>query len=227
MKKFIFSFAVILFLTACGSSPLEKAEALIKEDLPKNLIKPDSYDPIETEIDSAFAPLDDPMLYSEMEKIVEISKQTEEIQYQMSMIKSMIKSERSTMSIHSDNLMSAYSRNAYNEARSNLKEYEAKQDYYLKSLKAVALQSKEIIEKINKMLKSEPVFIGYRATHRYRMSTNDDKTVISEDCYILDKDVKEVLLAIPLEEYNSVVNSAEMIRQQSDIAIQALQVLEE
>ena len=57
-------FAVIV--VACGQSQEQKAETLIKENLKKSLYKPESYKPVETKVDSAFAPYDDPAFFEEL-----------------------------------------------------------------------------------------------------------------------------------------------------------------
>ena len=50
----------MVMLSSCGKSPQDKATAYVEKDMPKSLVKPDSYDPIETKVDSAFAPFDSP-----------------------------------------------------------------------------------------------------------------------------------------------------------------------
>lgn len=60
MKKFFYLALVAIVVVACGQSQEQKAESLIKEELKKSLYKPETYKPIETKVDSAFAPYDDP-----------------------------------------------------------------------------------------------------------------------------------------------------------------------
>ena len=223
MKKLIFSFVVGLLLTACGGSPLDKAEALIKKELPNNLIKPESYDPIETRIDSAFTPLDDPMLYSEIEKFAKLAGQADKIRFELEMLQNDMKMAKSKMAIHSDNIRSAYSRNEFNEAKSTFREGEKKEEYYIKSMKAIAEQCRGMLKKLDKMMNAKHEFIGYRATHKYRSANNDGNVIISEECYILDKNMKEILFNMPLEEYKSIQDSADMLRDQLGLALQTLE----
>ena len=71
MKKFlIFSLAVICMIS-CSQSPDNKAKLLIRESVEKALVHPESYKPLETVIDSAYAPFDDPAFYK---KTLEICK---------------------------------------------------------------------------------------------------------------------------------------------------------
>lgn len=60
MRRILFLSACTLLLAACSQSPKEKAEALIKENLQSTLYYPDTYAPSSTQLDSAFAPYDDP-----------------------------------------------------------------------------------------------------------------------------------------------------------------------
>jgi hypothetical protein len=71
MKKNLVFIAVLFALISCSQSPQEKANALIEIDLKKSLFHPESYDPAETIIDSAFTPFDDPYFY---EKTVNLCK---------------------------------------------------------------------------------------------------------------------------------------------------------
>lgn len=63
MKKFFYFAFSTLVLVACSQSQEQKAEVLIKESLKKSLYKPETYKPVETKVDSAFAPYDDPAFF--------------------------------------------------------------------------------------------------------------------------------------------------------------------
>ena len=69
MKKFIYLSFLTLVLVACSQSQEKKAEALIKESLKKSLYKPETYKPVETKVDSAFAPYDDPAFFEELAEL--------------------------------------------------------------------------------------------------------------------------------------------------------------
>ena len=60
MKKVLYLILVLIVLAACSQSPEQKAEVLIKDSLKKSLYKPDTYKPVDTKVDSAFTPYDDP-----------------------------------------------------------------------------------------------------------------------------------------------------------------------
>ena len=59
MKKIFYLALVAIVMVACGQSQEQKAEYLIKESLKKSLYKPETYKPVETKVDSAFAPCHD------------------------------------------------------------------------------------------------------------------------------------------------------------------------
>jgi hypothetical protein len=58
-------------MISCSQSQKDKVNALIQESVRKSLAYPESYKPLETVVDSAFAPFDDPVFY---EKTLEICK---------------------------------------------------------------------------------------------------------------------------------------------------------
>ena len=76
MKKlvlfgFILIGLVMVYMMTSSQSPDDKAKTLIGESIEKALVHPKSYKPLETIVDSAFAPFDDPAFY---EKTLEICK---------------------------------------------------------------------------------------------------------------------------------------------------------
>lgn len=71
MKKILLFSLAVICLMSCSQSPDNKAKLLIRESVEKALVHPESYKPLETVVDSAFAPFDDPAFY---EKTLEICK---------------------------------------------------------------------------------------------------------------------------------------------------------
>lgn len=63
MRKVMISCAVLMFFASCSQSPEDKANVLIKESMKKTLYHAETYDPVETVVDSAFTPFDDPAFY--------------------------------------------------------------------------------------------------------------------------------------------------------------------
>lgn len=71
MKHVVLIVLAILSVMSCSQSSDDKAKALISESIEKALVHPESYKSLETVVDSAFAPFDDPAFF---EKTLEICK---------------------------------------------------------------------------------------------------------------------------------------------------------
>lgn len=71
MKKIMVFILAIMTIMSCSQSQEDKVNALIQKSVKKSLSNPESYLPIETVVDSAFAPFDNPSFY---EKTLEICK---------------------------------------------------------------------------------------------------------------------------------------------------------
>ena len=108
MKNIIYLALVAIVMVSCGQSQEKKAESLIKESLIKSLYKPETYKPVETIVDSAFAPYDDPAFFEELAKLGKMNSEYEELE-------SKAKHAKSSMAIWSGPYMSAYGRNEYQE----------------------------------------------------------------------------------------------------------------
>lgn len=79
MKKIFYLALVAIVIVACKQSQEQKAEYLIKESLKKSLYKPETYKPVETKVDSAFAPYDDPAFFEELAELGEMNSEYEEL----------------------------------------------------------------------------------------------------------------------------------------------------
>ena len=94
MKQIIYVLVAVFMLTACSQSKEKKAEALIKKEMKKSLYKPETYVPVETKVDSAFAPMDSP-------EVFEMLFQLQESSQEISGLNSKLKSAMLSMSINS------------------------------------------------------------------------------------------------------------------------------
>ena len=61
----------VISILSCGQSSQNEVNALIQKDVEKTLSHPESYEALQTVVDSAFAPFDDPAFF---EKTLEICK---------------------------------------------------------------------------------------------------------------------------------------------------------
>lgn len=126
MKKILFLATVVLVMTGCKSRE-EKAAKLIKQEMFKTLYDFESYEPIETKIDSAFTSIYTDtlaLMYANEVKIKFDELEKEEAEYE---------SAKSAMEIWSDSY-SSLGVYKYNEAKRKVNNY---------------------IEKINKTLKKK------------------------------------------------------------------------
>ena len=200
MKKILLLFSIALIFCSCSKSPEDKANGLIKAELRKSLYKPDSYKPIETKLDSAFTPYDNPVLFEKMKELVEMGVELDGLDRDL-------KHAKSSMSIWSGPYMSSFGRNEYNEAK---EEYE-KVNTKIEKLKE---KGRKKYEEVITLLNEKPKFIGYLATHNYRADNNLGNTLIGNSVFLIDKDFKEVLFTCEVEEYNQLREAIKQLQEQ-------------
>ncbi len=146
MKKILLLFSIALIFCSCSKSPEDKANELIKAELRKSLYKPDSYKPIETKLDSAFTPYDNPALFEKMEELVGMGDELNDLNRNL-------KRAKSSMSIRNSPYISSFSRNEYNEAK---EEYE-NANSRIEKLKE---KGQKKFEEVVSLLVKQPQFIG-------------------------------------------------------------------
>lgn len=188
MKRLIYLAIVAIALAACTSKE-QKAEKLIKDVIIPNLYKPDTYKPVKTVVSEAYLPYDDPDLWQDVKKLKDMAWEVEYSEFQ-------IKSAKSSMANWSDS-HSAYGKNQYNEAKEKYNKESAK-------LEELKTKGRKLYEKVESKLQSEPEFIGYKAIHNLRADDNDGNTLIVNVVAILDKDMKQIIGGLELEDYNEI-----------------------
>lgn len=178
MKKNVFLGLAALAFVACSVSPEKKAASIVEKAVKASLYHPNSYDPIETVVDSAFAPMDDPDFFEKTLKLYEIGIEMEDCDSEM-------KHAKSSMAIWS-NPYDAFSRNEYNEAKEEYENYVAKMETLQKKGEKLGEELKGIAEQGRS-------FIGWKVTHSYRAQNNAGQTLIGETVFILDPDMTQIL----------------------------------
>lgn len=193
MKKIIlFSMAMIMFCTqSCQKSPEAKAESLIENTLKKNLYHPESYEAVETQLDSAFTPLDDPRFYEKTLKLAIYDQEAVKLDKDL-------KEAKSSMAIFSDRY-SEYSRNEYQEAK---EKYEKKQA----ELETIKDKAEKLIDEIRAETQKSPSFIGFKAKHKYRANNNAGNTMFGMQLFLFDKEISSIITSYDMdaEEYQLV-----------------------
>ena len=200
MKKFFYLAFLTLVLVACSQSQEQKAEVLIKESLKKSLYKPETYKPVETKVDSAFAPYDDPAFFKELVELGKMNSEYEELEEKA-------KRAKSSMAIWSGPYQTAFGRNEYQEAK---EEYD-EANVQIEKLKT---KGKKQYEKVVSMLQSERKFIGYKALHNYRADNNAGSTLIGNTFFFIDENFTEVRYSMEEEEYEQVQNAISQFKEQ-------------
>jgi len=184
MKNTSLFIVLAMLLLACSSSPTDKATALIKEDMPKNLIKADSYDPVDTKVDSAFAPYDSPTFYTQVMEYLKLESE-------MDACERKTRYAKSSMAIYSSPY-DASSRNEYQE-------YKAEYEACMEQQKSLEEKIREKVEYIKNAIQEKPKFIGFKAYHRFRSDNNAGQTLLGGALYILNEDITQILALYDVE----------------------------
>lgn len=192
MKRVLLGTMLITLIASCSKSPEEKANALIRDDIMKALYHPETYDPVETQVDSAFTPFDDPVFYDKTIQLCQLGLTIDECDRNM-------KQAQTSMSMWSGPYQSALSRNEYQEAKD-------KYDEYSRNKKSAEIEARELAEELKSMLDKEHKFIGFKAQHRYRANNNAGQTVFGEIKYLFDKDLNKIVESYDMknDEYKAV-----------------------
>lgn len=184
MKKVIWFILAAVCLCACSESMEEKANKLIKKELNKVIVNIDTYEPIETVIDSAFAPL----MTAESFNIISV------LPAQLSAFSDLeneVNKLKSLMSIY-ERPYSAYEREQY-------RQYKEQYENASKRLEDFESKMHSIIQTIKDNNEAEQVFNGYRVEHQYRYTTKDGNKTIGKQIFLVNKDISAVEAKLDLE----------------------------
>lgn len=190
----------MVMLSSCGKSPQDKATAYVEKDMPKSLFKPDSYDPIETKVDSAFAPFDSPDFYKQAMELINLNVELQDNEEK-------IKDAKLSMSLYV-NPYSSYDRDEFFEKKKEYEERMGKQE-------AMKEQFNQKLEKIKKEAQEKPEFIGFKAFHRYRANNNNGQTLIGTALYVFDQEIKQPLMVYDMEseDFNTYVEFVKQLKE--------------
>lgn len=193
-KSFLFIVGILAF-ASCVHSPEEKANALIEESLKKSLYHPETYDPAETLVDSAFTPFDDPVFYEKALDLCKLGLDIDEYDRK-------VKDEKSDMAFYKDMLQIMYS----NRDKENYDQAKENYNRYLSEKEEAERKVKDLVEEIKVELEKEQEFIGFKARHRYRVQNNGGQIVFGEAKFLFDKDITQIVSAYDMDtdEYKAV-----------------------
>lgn len=193
MKKILFILLPAFLLVSCKSRE-EKVAELIKQEMFKTLYDFESYEPVETKIDSAFTSI---YTDSVIKSYAYIARSfLDDVQEGLDKVKD----AQRTAEIWRDSY-SSYGRIKYeeacNEMRNHLDEVKSKMSIvnsYTDSIRNASVGFK-------------PEFCGWRVKHRFRCKTKGGNFDLGDYVYIVDKKVTKIIYKEdPDDEYTKKVN---------------------
>lgn len=200
-KKLFLCLISALVICGCGKNIEEQAQEAVKNELHKNLYYFDSYEPLETTVDSAFnTPENNPDVRELMKIVSEQGNQAKEFASELE------DAERSIASLSDARELGASFAYDYNEAVKNKVYVETKIKRNLKEAWGDMLKLSEYFAQTNNN------FIGWRVTHTYRAKTRGGDPSIGREVYIFSKDFKNLLLNLEYNEYVSLVNAIQKMK---------------
>lgn len=184
MKKLVLALVSLPLLFCCSSSKEEKAAEIAKSEMIKILYNVDSYEPIETQVDSAYT-----SIYTDFEVVraahdlIELNadKKKEHLQRQYNYAKS-------SAAIWSDSRgWSSYAKEEYRQAKEEM-------DDYAKQLKELDEEVKTKMNEIRDYAKAviEHQFCGWNIYHRFRCANGLGIQQISDILIIVDENMENV-----------------------------------
>lgn len=203
MKKFFFITLCVLAV-ACTKTPEQKAEALIKDAILKSLVFPDTYQAVETSLDSAFTPSHDPEVINTVLDICKKGMEMDKLDKEM-------KRAKSSMAIWSGSYMSAYDKEQYRQAKEGYNAAKSRYD-------ALMEKARKSAEALKEMLVKDQKFEGFYAHHRYRARNNADNTILSGKYFLFDKDISKIIAQWEEEEIDAY---NEFMEQVAEAALEA------
>ena len=172
MKHVVLMGLAILSVISCSQPSEDKVNTLIRESVRKSLSHPESYMAIETVVDSAFAPFDDPVFY---ERTLEISKMTLENLEYVRKAREAVRYMKTKEYVH----MTDSDRAQYRRFKDISYFYNGKVD-------SLSARIQEKGRKLIEMMGTDYRFIGFKVMHVYSAQDDGDNTAIRKRIFIVD-----------------------------------------
>jgi len=202
IKKLFLCLISALVLCGCGKNIEEQAQEAVKNELHKTLYYFDSYEPLETKVDSAFnTPENNPDVNEFMRSVWEQMDQVKEFAAELE------NAERTIASLSDARKLGGSFAYDYNEAVKDKVYVETKIKDNLKVVYENALKFSKFISQ------ADSSFIGWRVMHTYRAKTRGGDPSIGREVYIFSKDFKKVLLNLKYDEYISLVDQIQRMNE--------------
>lgn len=202
IKKLFLCLISALVLCGCRKNIEEQAQEAVKNELHKTLYYFDSYEPLETKVDSAFnTPENNPDVNEFMRSVWEQMDQVKEFATELE------NAERTIASLSDARKLGGSFAYDYNEAVKDKVYVETKIKDNLKVVYENALKFSKFISQ------ADSSFIGWRVMHTYRAKTRGGDPSIGREVYIFSKDFKKVLLNLKYDEYISLVDQIQRMNE--------------
>lgn len=201
MKKGFLMLCSVVLLFSCQSTLEERAQEAVKAELYKNLYDFDSYEPLETKVDSAFN------ISVHNSDFMTLMAHSEVFSERLKALKRIF--EAAERDIASWSSLRSYGGTAayeYNKA----KKERAKTFQEIKKLEKEFFQW---VIQIKRTLKESDgsSFIGWKVIHKYRVKTRGGIPDLRQEIYIFSKDFKELFLSTSAETYHTNAQIASLI----------------
>ena len=187
MKRIVLFLIPTLFLLYSCKSREDKALELIDQQMFQTLYDYDSYQPVETKVDSAFTS----PYYSD--SILALVMIYDEYQKRADDYKDKADDAQSTMEIWEDSY-SSYARTRYREARTKwIDNTISSITEHKKALTAILMASEAIRD-------FKPEYYGWAVYHKYRCKSKGGNALLCEAIYIVDNDIKSIIKTIDIDD---------------------------
>lgn len=202
MKKLLILLTIIFGLSSCIPSNEKKAEQMAAKYIKEILYHPESYEPIETRVDSSFISMD---LLNETKNLFKLLQ---------------IIQEYASKSNRAERTMAIYVPSGYYSGYGTVEYRQAKQEFdrYQRLLQEKTEQLINQFDKIKSLQSAtrDHNFNGWFVYHRYSGSNGLGNVLTGEFIFLCDKNfnIKE---AYPIEEYNIMIKVMDIIMQSKDL----------
>lgn len=200
MKKMLFFILLIGFcLTSCTQSPEEKANAIIEQYIKSCLYKPDTYEKVTTQVDSAFTPFCDPNFHKTLLTLQKVNEDIEDCEIDINAKKDEMSHAQSYMSIYDTPYSTSHDRTQYQRYKEDYEKHKQELQELIEKKEGLIKKTDQIRSEIQNMISIKPQFIGFQVFHRYRADNNSGQTLMGDSYFILDQNFTQILAVYDTE----------------------------
>ena len=206
MKKILLAALMAAALASCTETMEDKAEVLIEKEMKNTLHNPDTYDALETKVDSAFAPDDNPEVFLLLAEIGSANISLSRCESNIAELKTNMQNAEANI-----NLMSNLKGGNYVEGQKKYREYYEECARQIEKLSAaqdtITTHIGKKLMEVKKVLDARREFVGFKAVHRYSAENKEGKELTENYCYFFDKDMTKITFTIPMDKYDMLKQS--------------------